>query len=210
VHNFNEWAYLCEHNTRIKKYLDNGIWTCKRDLHINASPLLCWFVYQRTWSTNRSIAFTSVLLSEDSEKSSTLIPDFLQIRQIFWCLCLTDVRHKSLQLMEGIDQPHTGKYKEITNDSNYDASCTLTSLPVWDLENYKRLIFFCTECTKCIFIICYITIWKFHFGMNCLLPQHCKERKKNLKWPFTFFFLYKNIKTVLKFYTLIKCILKSA
>jgi hypothetical protein len=42
--------------------------------------------------------------------------------------------------MEGIDKPHTGKYKEITNDLNYDASCTLTSLPVWYL-NFKRLIF---------------------------------------------------------------------
>jgi hypothetical protein len=43
--------------------------------------------------------------------------------------------------MEGIDKPRTGKYKEITNYSNYDASCTLTSLPVWDLENFKLLIF---------------------------------------------------------------------
>jgi hypothetical protein len=43
--------------------------------------------------------------------------------------------------MEGIDKPHTGKYKEITNHLNYDASCMLTSLPVWDLENFKRLIF---------------------------------------------------------------------
>jgi hypothetical protein len=43
--------------------------------------------------------------------------------------------------MEGIDKPHIGKYKEITNDLNYDASCTLTSLPVWDLQNFKRLIF---------------------------------------------------------------------
>jgi hypothetical protein len=43
--------------------------------------------------------------------------------------------------MEGIDKAHMGKYKEITNDWNYDASCTLTSLPVWDLENFKRLIF---------------------------------------------------------------------
>jgi hypothetical protein len=43
--------------------------------------------------------------------------------------------------MEGIEKPHTDKYKEITNGWNYDASCTLTSLPVWDLENFKRLIF---------------------------------------------------------------------
>jgi hypothetical protein len=43
--------------------------------------------------------------------------------------------------MEGINKPHTGKYKEIMNDWNYDVSCTLTSLPVWELENFKRLIF---------------------------------------------------------------------
>jgi hypothetical protein len=43
--------------------------------------------------------------------------------------------------MEGIEKPHMGKYKEITNDWNYDASCTFTSLLVWDLENLKRLVF---------------------------------------------------------------------
>jgi hypothetical protein len=43
--------------------------------------------------------------------------------------------------MEGTEKPHVDKYKEITNDWNYDASCTLTSLPVWDLEHFKRLIF---------------------------------------------------------------------
>jgi hypothetical protein len=43
--------------------------------------------------------------------------------------------------MEGIEKLHTDKYKEITNNWNYDASCTVTSLPVWDLENFKGLIF---------------------------------------------------------------------
>jgi hypothetical protein len=43
--------------------------------------------------------------------------------------------------MEGIEKPHTDKYKEIMNDWNYDASCTLISLPVWDLENFRGLIF---------------------------------------------------------------------
>jgi hypothetical protein len=43
--------------------------------------------------------------------------------------------------MEGIEKPHTDKYKEITNNWNYDASCTAASLPVWDLENFQRLIF---------------------------------------------------------------------
>jgi hypothetical protein len=33
------------------------------------------------------------------------------------------------------------KYKAITNDWNYDTSCMLTSLPVWDLEIFKRLVF---------------------------------------------------------------------
>jgi hypothetical protein len=43
--------------------------------------------------------------------------------------------------MEDIEKPHMDKYKEITNDYNYDASCMLTSLPVWDLENFECLIF---------------------------------------------------------------------
>jgi hypothetical protein len=43
--------------------------------------------------------------------------------------------------MEGREKPHMVKYKTIANDWNYDASCTLTSLPVWDLENFKRLVF---------------------------------------------------------------------
>jgi hypothetical protein len=43
--------------------------------------------------------------------------------------------------MEGKEKPHMVKYKAITKDWNYDASCTFTSLPVWDLENFKRLVF---------------------------------------------------------------------
>jgi hypothetical protein len=38
--------------------------------------------------------------------------------------------HKSLSLMEDRENPQTEKYMEITNDWNYDPSCTLTSLPV--------------------------------------------------------------------------------
>jgi hypothetical protein len=59
--------------------------------------------------------------------------------------------------MEGIDKPHTGKYKEITNDWNYDASCTLTSLPVWDFENFKRLIFVVQNVRLVVF-------WPGHFA----------------------------------------------
>jgi hypothetical protein len=43
--------------------------------------------------------------------------------------------------MEGREKPHMVKYKAITNGWNYDANCTLTSLPIWDLENFKRLVF---------------------------------------------------------------------
>jgi hypothetical protein len=43
--------------------------------------------------------------------------------------------------MEGREKPHMVKYKAITNDWNYDASCTLTSFPVCDLKDFKRLVF---------------------------------------------------------------------
>jgi hypothetical protein len=43
--------------------------------------------------------------------------------------------------MDGREKPHMVKYKAITIDWNYDASCTLTSLPAWDSENFKRLVF---------------------------------------------------------------------
>jgi hypothetical protein len=36
--------------------------------------------------------------------------------------------------MEGTEKPHMDKYKESMNEWNYDASCTLTSLPVLDLS----------------------------------------------------------------------------
>jgi hypothetical protein len=43
--------------------------------------------------------------------------------------------------MEGREKPHADKYKAITNDWNYNASCTLTLLLTWDLENFKSLVF---------------------------------------------------------------------
>lgn len=66
---------------------------------------------------------------------------FLQIRETCWCLCLADIWHKSLQLMENIGKPHSDQCKEITNDWHYDASYMLTSLPVWYIENLKLIIF---------------------------------------------------------------------
>jgi hypothetical protein len=52
-----------------------------------------------------------------------------------------NIRFVSLQLMRGREKPHMVKYKVNTDDWNYDASCTLTSLPVWDLKNFKCLVF---------------------------------------------------------------------
>jgi hypothetical protein len=43
--------------------------------------------------------------------------------------------------MEGTEKPHTDEYKEITNDWQNEASCTLTTPPVSDFEHFKRLIF---------------------------------------------------------------------
>jgi hypothetical protein len=53
---------------------------------------------------------------------------------------VTDVWRKCLQLMEGLEKPLTSKYK-IMNEWKYVASCVLTSLPVWDLGNFKCLSF---------------------------------------------------------------------
>jgi hypothetical protein len=36
--------------------------------------------------------------------------------------------------MEGREKLHTEKYKKIANEFNYDASCTLTSLPFWEFQ----------------------------------------------------------------------------
>jgi hypothetical protein len=136
---------ICANTTHaLKNYLDSEIRTCKHDIRINASPLLCQLVYQRTWATNRSIAFTSFFHSEDSEKSSTLILDFLQISQTCWCLYLIDVPHKTLQLMEGIDKPHTGKYKEITNDSIMTPTVRLYHFRYGTLKISSTWFFLCS------------------------------------------------------------------
>jgi hypothetical protein len=42
--------------------------------------------------------------------------------------------------MESRGEPHTHKYRKSMNDWNYDTSCMLTSLTVWQLENFKLLI----------------------------------------------------------------------
>jgi hypothetical protein len=43
--------------------------------------------------------------------------------------------------MDGREKSQIVKYKAITNDWDYEASCTFTSLPFWDLEHFKRLDF---------------------------------------------------------------------
>ena len=48
---------------------------------------------------------------------------------------LTNIRHKYPEISEVIDKVRTNRYKEITCDWDFDASCTLTSLPVSELDN---------------------------------------------------------------------------
>jgi hypothetical protein len=53
--------------------------------------------------------------------------------------------------MEGIEKPHADKYKEITNEWNYDAGCTLTGL---GLRTFQALGFCCrvyTQAHNCMF-----------------------------------------------------------
>jgi hypothetical protein len=80
-------------NNKSRKNKKNTVF---RDRESILQPLPCRLAYEGTRATNRSIAFTIVLLSEDSEMSLTLIHVLLQIRQTYWCLCLTDVWHESL------------------------------------------------------------------------------------------------------------------
>jgi hypothetical protein len=51
--------------------------------------------------------------------------------------------------MEGREKPHTDKYKGITKSWNYDATCTLMSLPMSGLRNFKPLIFI-TQCVHSV------------------------------------------------------------
>jgi hypothetical protein len=74
--------------------------------------------------------------------------------------------------MEGIDKPHTGKYKEITNDWNYNASCTHTSLLVWNLENFKRLIFVVQSVQKL-----YMAIYVYLHINPCPIRMQAYENK---------------------------------
>jgi hypothetical protein len=53
--------------------------TFKYDPGINASPLPCQLVNQRTWKVNRSVVFTSVLLWELVTRLGNVI---IQIRHI--------------------------------------------------------------------------------------------------------------------------------
>jgi hypothetical protein len=56
------------------------------------------------------------------ETPLTLIHVFFKIKHTCWCLCLTHIWHKQVQLMEGKERPQMNKCKEITNDWNYDTS----------------------------------------------------------------------------------------
>jgi hypothetical protein len=92
LHSLNE--YLYEYNICIK---ENIYWYHDSNSHIfdlciNAI-LLPQFVYQWIWMSEQRTAFTFILpwnLVTCVRKSLTLIYAFLQIRQTYWCLCLTD------------------------------------------------------------------------------------------------------------------------
>jgi hypothetical protein len=57
--------------------------------------------------------------------------------------------------MEGTEKPNTEKNEEITNDWNSDARCTLTSLQVWEAENYKRLMFVAQSVQAALYPVSY-------------------------------------------------------
>jgi hypothetical protein len=83
--------------------------------------------------------------------------------------------------MECIEKPHTNEYKEITNDWNYDASCTLTSLPVWDLENFKRLIFVVQSLHSRVTDIEYYIRSRPRCGAQCKCLENRLHQKTSVK-----------------------------
>jgi hypothetical protein len=50
-----------------------------------------------------------------------------------------------------------GQYKKVTNDWHYDASCTLKSLVVSDLENFKHFIFVARSVKQEASLLCLAT-----------------------------------------------------
>jgi hypothetical protein len=91
----------------------------------------------------------------NSEKSLTLIlAFFFKLGTHIGGLALLTTGIDHLQLMESIEKPQMDKYKNIMNDWNYNASCVLTSLLVWE---YQVLDFCCTDCTH---------IYIFHFQIQ--------------------------------------------
>ena len=47
---------------------------------------------------------------------------------------------KSLTVTNGKQRQCTDKYRKIMSDWNYDRSCMVSSLTVWDFENFTHLI----------------------------------------------------------------------
>jgi hypothetical protein len=93
--------------------------------------------------------FSSVLLSEDSEKSLTLIHVFPQTRQTYWCLCLTDVWHKTLWLMEDTESHIRTNSRSLRMTGIVTTAVRLhQSFPVWDLRSFKCLVFYCSVSKK--------------------------------------------------------------
>jgi hypothetical protein len=79
--------------------------------------------------------------------------------------------------MEGRKKPHTDKYKEITNDWNYDASCTLTSLSVSNLENLKSLIFVAQSSLYITIITLDILYSVRHITSKCTSPNYAETSR---------------------------------
>jgi hypothetical protein len=99
-----------------------------------------WF---NVWYKPQHRIFRSALqLLSPVTKANVIYTSTLRATKIERLKCKSETGSDvSIPVTEGIEKSHTDKYKRIMNDWNYDASCTITSLPVSDLENFKRLIF---------------------------------------------------------------------
>jgi hypothetical protein len=89
---------------------------------------------------NRSVVYTFVLpwnLLTRLRKGINIFSGFFKLGRH---VCVFPWLTRGEIAILKVDRSHTYKYKEITNDRNYDASCTLTSLSVSEILSARFLL----------------------------------------------------------------------
>jgi hypothetical protein len=143
-----QWAApQCDVHSMCNKNQALQIFQVPTRLRINASLQRYRLVCHRIQTSKQRIVFTFVFPSNLVTRRGKVlnIYSFMFFLKLSRHIGVYAFSHLAWRILisgrQGREKPHTDKYRKITDDWNYDVSCTLTSLPVWDLENFKHLIF---------------------------------------------------------------------